>query len=218
MIRLSRALKHAERLDPGNRHRQKRRRRKCRIRAAELRRLGQEGISLLLRHTMQEAVLRRTDEDMLPGLRPVVPVKQPADGAGGDAAFHIDSALRDQKQAEVLPLEPAAQLLVGACGQACARKNQPDTPLFSKCADRRLRRKRRVAAADDHECIAELRDLLCGLADREHCAGHHALRRVQPAKKVRAVRHVGPELHMRVKQILLPGQQIRQADAPPNIR
>ena len=118
----------------------------------------------------------------------------------------------------LLTPELAAQLLVGACGQACARKNQPDTPLFSKCADRRLRRKRRVAAADDHECIAELRDLLCGLADREHCAGHHALRRVQPAKKVRAVRHVGPELHMRVKQILLPGQQIRQADAPPNIR
>ena len=166
---------------------------------------------------MQEAAFRRTDENVLPGLRPIAPVKQPADSAGGNAALHIDSSLRDQEQAEVLPLEPAAQLFVGVWGQARARKGQAHSPLFSERTDRRLRRERRVAAAHDHQRLAEFRDLLRSLPNREHRAGHYALRRVQPTQKIRAIQHVGPKLHMRVKQVFFSGQQIRQADTPPNI-
>ena len=84
---------------------------------------------------------------MLPGLRPIAPVEQPAPGARSDAALHIDRVLRRQKQAEVLPLELPAQLLIGACGQARPRKNQPDAALFSERADRSLRRERRGPAA-----------------------------------------------------------------------
>ena len=167
---------------------------------------------------MQKTALRRADEDMLPGLRPITPVKQPAHSARGDAALDADGVLRCQEQAEICPLQPGAQLLVGAGGQTRPREDQLQPGGGPERADGRLRGGGRVPAADDDQRVAELRDPLRGLADRQHRAGHHALRRVQPAEEVRAVRLVGPQLHMRVKQVLLSGKQIRQTDAAPYIR
>ena len=155
---------------------------------------------------------------MLLGLRPVAPLKEPAHRARGNAAFQTDILLRGQKQTELPALQSLTQRLIGLRGKACPGEDQLRLFAAAQRSDRGLRGQRRAAAADDDERIAERADLPRRCADREDRTGHHALRRVQPAEKIRPVRRIGAKLHMRVKQILFPGQQIRQTDASPDIR